>query len=105
MHPENARIIAGQRWAELAVSRRLGPTGEATHTSGGFLLPGSGTTLRRIELIQIGEPVIPTVQLTIAQMAARQLSEIERSSRLSWPRTPPVGRALPNSHGAHAALR
>jgi hypothetical protein len=22
MHPENARIIAGQRWAELAVSRR-----------------------------------------------------------------------------------
>ena len=24
MHPENARIIAGQRWAELAVSRRRG---------------------------------------------------------------------------------
>ena len=31
-----------------------------------------------MQLIQIGEPVVPTVQLMIEQMAARQFSEIEQ---------------------------
>jgi len=32
----------------------------------------------RMQLIQIGEPVVPTVQLLIEQMASRQHSEIEQ---------------------------
>jgi HPt (histidine-containing phosphotransfer) domain-containing protein len=31
-----------------------------------------------MQLIQIGDPVVPTVQLMIQQMAARQHSEIEQ---------------------------
>jgi len=52
-----------------------------------------------MQLIQIGEPVIPTVQLFIEQMAARQFSEIEQLKQSAFARQ--AARKLRASKGAH----
>jgi len=46
------------------------------------------TTLRPVELIQIGQPLSRTVQQFIGQMAARQHDEIEQLKRVAFESKP-----------------
>lgn len=50
---------------------------DAEGTIVGFVAHCYRSTVSRMQLIQIGEPLIPTIQQLIDQMAARQSSEIE----------------------------
>lgn len=58
-----------------------------------------------MQLIQVGKPVISTVQRMIEQMAARQFSEIEQLKQAVLAKDAARRARSQNSHGARLPLR